>query len=76
MKSDETLPHCSLDLQVYMGSRIAWVANRKDVYQYLVNNWTSNALIERERMFSNNTWNKWKVSGLGIDLPAWIHGQG
>ncbi|KAK7212431.1 hypothetical protein V2G26_019609 [Clonostachys chloroleuca] len=76
MKSDGTLPHCYLAPQVYMGSRIAWVANRKDVYQYLVNNWTSNALIERERMFSNNTWNKWKVSGLGIDLPAWIHGQG
>ncbi|CAH0046345.1 unnamed protein product, partial [Clonostachys solani] len=76
MKSDGTLPHCYFAMQVFMGNRYDWVANRKDVHQYLVNNWTSNALITREQMFSNNTWNPWSVFGLGVDLPAWIHGRG
>ncbi|VUC37016.1 unnamed protein product [Clonostachys rosea] len=75
MKTDGSLPKCFLAMEVFMGNRMSWVGNRKDTEQWLVNDWTSEALITRENMFSNGTWSKWKVSGLGIDLPKYATGK-
>ncbi|CAG9986323.1 unnamed protein product, partial [Clonostachys byssicola] len=76
MKSNGSLPRCYLAMQVFMGNRVSWVAPRRDNLQYLVNNYTSRALIERERMFSNGTWQTYFVDLMFNDLPRWIHGRG